>query len=235
MWLPYLQRAGRRFVIITRDRVPAEALAGLTDVPVIESPADRRPGRHGGAVDPRRVLRQRVVRERRLRPLPPAHPRLPRSRRLRQAALLQPDPRDVRPGLRRRSGRHPAVRRPRGADPGRRSSGWSGGRRPRTSQRTDRAIGDGRAAGGALRPDLEGARRGDDALLAARGGADRGRAAGPGSDGHLPAAPVQLRGPEPTPRPSPGSRRCSPPTPRRPAGPPVGRGGGDGPRRSSTA
>ena len=37
MWLPYLQRAGRRFVIITRDRVPAEALAGLTDVPVIES------------------------------------------------------------------------------------------------------------------------------------------------------------------------------------------------------
>ena len=37
MWLPYLQRAGRRFVIITRDRVPAEALAGLTDIPVIES------------------------------------------------------------------------------------------------------------------------------------------------------------------------------------------------------
>lgn len=37
MWLPYLKRAGRRFVIITRDRVPAEVLAGLTDVPVIES------------------------------------------------------------------------------------------------------------------------------------------------------------------------------------------------------
>lgn len=37
MWLPYLQRAGRRFVIVTRDRVPAEVLAGLTDVPVIES------------------------------------------------------------------------------------------------------------------------------------------------------------------------------------------------------
>ena len=37
MWLPYLRRAGRRFVIITRDRVPAEVLAGLTDVPVIES------------------------------------------------------------------------------------------------------------------------------------------------------------------------------------------------------
>lgn len=37
MWLPYLRRAGRRFVIITRDRVPAEALAELTDVPVIES------------------------------------------------------------------------------------------------------------------------------------------------------------------------------------------------------
>lgn len=37
MWLPYLQRAGRRFVIVTRDRVPAEVLAELTDVPVIES------------------------------------------------------------------------------------------------------------------------------------------------------------------------------------------------------
>ena len=37
MWLPYLKRTGRRFVIITRDRVPAEVLAGLTDVPVIEA------------------------------------------------------------------------------------------------------------------------------------------------------------------------------------------------------
>ncbi len=34
--MPYLKRAGRRFVIVTRDRVPAEVLAGLTDVPVIE-------------------------------------------------------------------------------------------------------------------------------------------------------------------------------------------------------
>ncbi|HYI54734.1 MAG TPA: CDP-glycerol glycerophosphotransferase family protein, partial [Microlunatus sp.] len=37
MWLPYLRRAGRRFVIVTRDRVPAEVLGGLTDVPVVES------------------------------------------------------------------------------------------------------------------------------------------------------------------------------------------------------
>ncbi|MFP5282759.1 MAG: CDP-glycerol glycerophosphotransferase family protein, partial [Actinomycetes bacterium] len=37
MWLPYLQRAGRRFCILTRNAVPAEALAGLTDVPVIEA------------------------------------------------------------------------------------------------------------------------------------------------------------------------------------------------------
>ena len=36
MWLPYLRRSGRRFVIITRDRVPAAALADLTDIPIIE-------------------------------------------------------------------------------------------------------------------------------------------------------------------------------------------------------
>ena len=37
MWLPYLQRAGLRFMIITRNSVPAVALAELTDVPVIEA------------------------------------------------------------------------------------------------------------------------------------------------------------------------------------------------------
>jgi CDP-glycerol glycerophosphotransferase (TagB/SpsB family) len=37
MWLPYLQRAGLRFIIVTRNAVPAEALAELTDVPVVEA------------------------------------------------------------------------------------------------------------------------------------------------------------------------------------------------------
>ncbi len=37
MWLPYLQRAGLRFMIIARNNVPAVALAGLTDVPVVEA------------------------------------------------------------------------------------------------------------------------------------------------------------------------------------------------------
>jgi CDP-glycerol glycerophosphotransferase (TagB/SpsB family) len=37
MWLPYLQRAGLRFIIVARNAVPAEALAGLTDVPVVEA------------------------------------------------------------------------------------------------------------------------------------------------------------------------------------------------------
>ncbi|MCW2801848.1 MAG: hypothetical protein JWN06_65 [Propionibacteriaceae bacterium] len=36
MWLPYLQRAGRRFIIVTREAVPAIALAAQTDVPVIQ-------------------------------------------------------------------------------------------------------------------------------------------------------------------------------------------------------
>ena len=36
MWLPYLQRSGLRFLIMTRNAVPAAALAGLTDIPVVE-------------------------------------------------------------------------------------------------------------------------------------------------------------------------------------------------------
>jgi CDP-glycerol glycerophosphotransferase (TagB/SpsB family) len=36
MWLPYLQRSGRRFLIVARDEVPARALAALTDVPVVQ-------------------------------------------------------------------------------------------------------------------------------------------------------------------------------------------------------
>ena len=37
MWLPYLQRTGRRGIVITRNAVPAETLAALVDVPVIEA------------------------------------------------------------------------------------------------------------------------------------------------------------------------------------------------------
>ena len=37
MWLPYLKRAGRRFLVITRHPLPAQALANLTDVPVVEA------------------------------------------------------------------------------------------------------------------------------------------------------------------------------------------------------
>ena len=35
MWLPYLERLGRRYVVITRSDVPARALAPLVDAPVI--------------------------------------------------------------------------------------------------------------------------------------------------------------------------------------------------------
>src|SRR5215204_4504284 len=37
MWLPYLKRTGRRFLLITRHALPAQALAELTDVPVVEA------------------------------------------------------------------------------------------------------------------------------------------------------------------------------------------------------
>ncbi len=35
MWLPYLRRSGRRFLIVTREELPAEALSPVTDVPVV--------------------------------------------------------------------------------------------------------------------------------------------------------------------------------------------------------
>lgn len=37
MWLPYLKRSGLRFLIVTRNAVPAAALAEQTDVPVVEA------------------------------------------------------------------------------------------------------------------------------------------------------------------------------------------------------
>ncbi|MFJ6417078.1 CDP-glycerol glycerophosphotransferase family protein [Paeniglutamicibacter sp. NPDC091659] len=35
MWLPYLQRTGKKFIIITRAEVPSQALAEITDAPII--------------------------------------------------------------------------------------------------------------------------------------------------------------------------------------------------------
>lgn len=35
MWLPYLTRTGRRFIIVTRDPLPAELIAGSVDLPVV--------------------------------------------------------------------------------------------------------------------------------------------------------------------------------------------------------
>ena len=38
MWLPYLARTGKRFAVITRNNIPAKAIAELTDAPVITCP-----------------------------------------------------------------------------------------------------------------------------------------------------------------------------------------------------
>lgn len=35
MWLPYLVRTGRRFILVTRGELPAEAISPVTDVPVV--------------------------------------------------------------------------------------------------------------------------------------------------------------------------------------------------------
>src|SRR5215216_5256598 len=37
MWLPYLKRAGRRFLVITRHALPSQDLTELTDMPVVEA------------------------------------------------------------------------------------------------------------------------------------------------------------------------------------------------------
>jgi len=37
MWLPYLERTGLRFLVVTRNGVPARALAAQTSVPVVEA------------------------------------------------------------------------------------------------------------------------------------------------------------------------------------------------------
>ncbi len=37
MWLPYLERAGLRILVVARNKVPAAALAEVTDLPVVEA------------------------------------------------------------------------------------------------------------------------------------------------------------------------------------------------------
>ena len=37
MWLPYLKRTGRRFIVVTRNGTPARALIDQTDVPIVEA------------------------------------------------------------------------------------------------------------------------------------------------------------------------------------------------------
>ena len=64
MWLPYLKRTGRNFIIITRAEEPAQTLAALTDVPVVCCKTRGRAGAGAGAEPDHGVLRQRGVGER---------------------------------------------------------------------------------------------------------------------------------------------------------------------------
>ena len=158
-------------------------------------PADAAQPRGGRScrLDDDRVLRQQRRPQHPLHRAPRAHPRLAQPRRLREAGLLQPGARDLRPDLRRRTGRHRPLRptrraHPAGEVPDRRPApGGADPARPAarspTLDRPDRAV----------RADLAGPVRRHAGCTRCRSGEriverllDRGCA------GDLPGAPVQL-------------------------------------------
>ena len=168
MWLPYLRRAGRRFVIITRDRVPAEVLADLTDVPVIES-------HRISDLDPMVVPSLRAafyvnassgngafVRYHQLTHVYLGHGDSDKPPSYNPTHAMYDQVFAAGPAATRRYAAH-GVRIP--------AEKFRVVGRPQAEdvQRTDRSIGAAEPTGGAVRPHLEGARRGDDALLAAVG------------------------------------------------------------------
>ena len=166
MWLPYLERAGLRFSIVTRNGVPARALIDLTDVPVIEA---------RGIADLEALVVPLVagrfyvnassgngalVRFQHLTHIYLGHGDSDKPPSYNPTHAMYDQIFAAGPAAARRYAAHGVTSRPR-------SSVSSAGRRWRTSSRSRRPIADGGRAGGAVRADLAGPRRGDDALLPA--------------------------------------------------------------------
>ena len=117
MWLPYLERIGRPFLVLLRepeflptDRRRHQRPGGLL-------PDAEGDGRGAGAEPAGGVLRQPRREEHPLHPVHPAHPRAAAPRRQRQGPQRQPGLGDLRPDLRRRTGRDRPVRPGRRGDP----------------------------------------------------------------------------------------------------------------------
>jgi hypothetical protein len=109
MWLPYLERLGRPFMIVLREEPAFKTVAAMTKSPVVYGFAG--PGQRGGAEPARRVLRQQLRQERAHGAVQRSDPHPDAARRQRQGIEFQPGHGDVRPGLRGRPGRHRPVRR----------------------------------------------------------------------------------------------------------------------------
>ena len=141
MWLPYLERIGRPFMVLVREPEFLAALAAATTAPVVHCPTLR-------AMDEALVPSLRVAfyvnhgaKNSHCLPVHPADPHPAAPRRQRQGAERQPALRDLRQDLRGRAGGRRPVRPRRRADPARRSSSSSAGRRWSRSRCAPRSAG----------------------------------------------------------------------------------------------
>ena len=191
MWLPYLKRTGRSFMVITRAEQPAQTLAALTDVPVVCCAT---------VAELEQVLvptlttvfyvnaasaNGQMVRYSHL-----THVHLG-SRRLRQGDVVQPAARHVRQGVLRRPRGDPALRRERCLDPaGTGSASWAVPQLEAV-ERATAAIGAVDVPTVLYAPTWRGHVEETRLYSLPAGRADRRGAAGTGRAGDLPAAPVQ--------------------------------------------
>ena len=197
MWLPYLERLNKPYVVITRNPATVGEIA-THDQEADPGAAHRQedvgpPRLDGGAVDEGRVLRPGQRRQLHL-PAVSDDPRLAEPRRLRQAGQLPPPARDLQQAVRlRAAGRRPLRRaRHRGATRpvrDRRSAA------DRVDQGPRRAAAARHPTHRPLRADLEGRSAEHQLqLVAERSGHHQGDA-GAGIDRGVPAPPGQLQRP----------------------------------------
>ena len=134
MWLPYFLRIGRPFVIVTRTvpmlrQIDDAHRGGVDPVPIIFRPTLRSVEEVIVASMTTAFYVNNAARNTHFVERRELDARLAEPRRLGEAGLLQPGARDLRPDLRRGSGRHRPLRPARRAHSRRRSSGSSAGLR----------------------------------------------------------------------------------------------------------
>ena len=103
MWLPYLERLGQPYLVVTRSRQAQRALAAAVDAPVYLAASWRDLDRRSCPACGPRSTSARPPPTRTSWPTG-SSPRLPRARRVRQGVVLRALARHVRPHLRGRPG-----------------------------------------------------------------------------------------------------------------------------------